>query len=79
MAMVRVWRVLYTSIARVRAESKEEAIDKTHLVAGQALKRAKLITPSLANDVDIENIDMIGAYFCGSEDDKVPSVVRLAA
>lgn len=77
MAMVKVWRVLYTSVARVRAESKAEAIDKAHLVAGQALKQAHAITPALADDVDIENIHMKSAYFCGTEE--VPTVARLAA
>lgn len=69
---VKVWRVFYTSIARVRAGSAEEAIDKTHIVAGAALKRARMVTPSLANDVDIENIDMVSADFCGTEE--VPSL-----
>lgn len=65
---VKVWRVLYTSIARVRAVSAEEAKDKTHRVAGAALKQSRRITPSLADDVDIENIDMIDAIFCGTEE-----------
>ena len=65
---VKVWRVLYTSIARVRAESAASAVDKTHRVAGAALKRARQFTPSLADDVDIENIDMVDAYFCGTEE-----------
>jgi len=73
MKKVMVWRVLYTSIARVRASSKAEAIDKTHIFAGQALKRARAITPSLADDVDIENIDMKDAVFCGTEE--VPSLM----
>lgn len=70
MAQVKVWRVLYTSIARVRAENAAEAIDRAHRVAGAALKRAHAVTPVLANDVDIENIDMVSAYFCGT--DEVP-------
>ena len=41
MKEVRVWRVLCTSVARVRAVSLEEAFEKTHIVAGQALKRAR--------------------------------------
>lgn len=65
---VMVWRVLYTSIARVRAESAAEAIDRTHRVAGAALKQARTVTPSLASDVDIENIDMVSAIFCGAEE-----------
>ena len=73
MKKVMVWRVFYTSIARVRAESKAEALDKTHIFAGQALKRARAITPSLADDVDIENIDMKDAVFCGTEE--VPSLM----
>lgn len=77
MAVVKVWRVFYTSIARVRAESKAEALDKAHIVAGQALKQAHAITPSLADDVDIENIDMVDAMFQGTEE--VPTVARLAA
>ncbi len=68
MKQVMVWRVFYTSIARVHAESAAEAMDRAHRVAGAALKRAHEITPSLANDVDIENIDMISAYFCGTEE-----------
>lgn len=70
---VKVWRVFYTSIARVRAVSAAEALDKTHRVAGAALKQAPYITPSLAGDVDIENIDMVSAYFCGTEE--VPRAV----
>lgn len=70
MKEVMVWRVLYTSIARVRAESAAEAVDRAHRVAGAALKRAHAVTPSLAEDVDIENIDMVSAYFCGT--DEVP-------
>ena len=77
MAMVKVWRVFYTSVARVRAESEAEAIDKVHIVAGQALKQAHAITPSLADDVDIENIDMRAAVFQGTEE--VPERARLAA
>lgn len=73
MKKVMVWRVLYTSIARVRAESRAEAIDKAHIVAGQALKQAHAITPHLADDVDIENIDMKDAYFCGVEE--VPTLM----
>ncbi len=66
---VLVWRVLYTSIARVRAASREEALDKTHLVAGQALKHAREhTTPELADDVDIENIDLKDAIFQGTEE-----------
>lgn len=68
MKEVMVWRVLYTSIARVRADSAAQAIDRTHRVAGAALKQARRITPSLADDVDIENIDMVSAYFCGTEE-----------
>lgn len=68
MREVMVWRVLYTSVARVRAESAAEALDRTHQVAGAALKRAHAITPSLAEDVDIENIEMISTYFCGTEE-----------
>jgi hypothetical protein len=68
MKQVMVWRVLYTSIARVRAESAAEAIDRTHRVAGAALKQARKVTPSLADDVDIENIDMIDVHFCGTEE-----------
>ena len=73
MKKVPVWRVLYTSIARVRAESRAEAIDKAHFVAGQALKRAHAVSPHLADDVDIENIDMKDAYFCGTEE--VPTLM----
>jgi hypothetical protein len=73
MKKVPVWRVFYTSIARVRAESRAEAIDKAHLVAGAALKRAHAVTPHLADDVDIENIDMKDAYFCGT--DEVPTLM----
>jgi hypothetical protein len=65
---VMVWRVFYTSIARVHARSAEEALDRAHQVAGAALKRAHEVTPSLASAVDIENIDMIDAYFCGTEE-----------
>ena len=65
---VKVWRVLYTSIARVRAESGPEAVDKAHRFAGAALKRARHATPALADDVDIENIDMVDVYFCGTEE-----------
>ncbi len=68
MAEVLVWRVFYTSIARVRASSASEAKMKTHKVAGAALKRAHAVTPSLAEDVDIENIDMVEAEFCGTEE-----------
>lgn len=68
MAEVKVWRVLYTSIARVRANSAEEAKDLAHRVAGAALKRAHMITAALADDVDIENINMVSAYFCGTEE-----------
>ena len=65
---VKVWRVLYTSIARVRADSAAQAVDRAHRVAGAALKRAHEVTPSLAEDVDIENIDMVDVYFCGTEE-----------
>jgi hypothetical protein len=75
MRNVKVWRVLYTSIARVHAESAAQAMDRTHKVAGAALKRAHVATPSLASEVDIENIDMVSAQFCGTEE--VPR--RLAA
>jgi hypothetical protein len=68
MKQVLVWRVLYTSIARVHAVSAAEAVDRAHLVAGAALKRAHEVTPALAEAVDIENIDMIDAYFCGVEE-----------
>ena len=68
MPKVKVWRVLYTSIARVRAESAAQAIDRAHRVAGAALKRAHEITPVLADEVDIENIDMRDVYFCGTEE-----------
>jgi len=63
----KVWRVLYTSIARVRADSPEEALDRTHR-AGAALKQARSITPSPAADVDIENIDLVAVGFCGEDD-----------
>jgi hypothetical protein len=62
MKKVQVWRVFYTSIARVHATSAKQALDRTHQVAGAALKRAHAVTPSLAADVDIENID------CGTEE-----------
>lgn len=68
MKQVKVWRVLYTSIARVHADSAAQAIDRTHRVAGAALKRAHAVTPSLAQEVDIENIDMVSAQFCGTEE-----------
>ena len=73
MGEVKVWRVLYTSIARVRAESRAQALDRAHQVAGAALKQAHAITPLLANDVDIENIDMVDAMFCGTEE--VPTLM----
>jgi hypothetical protein len=73
MKEVLVWRVLYTSIARVRAESAAQAVDRAHQVAGAALKRAHKITPQLADDVDIENIDMIDVHFCGTEE--VPTLM----
>lgn len=68
MKKVKVWRVLYTSIARVHAVSAAEALDRTHLVAGAALKRAHAVTPSLSAHVDIENINMVSAEFCGTEE-----------
>jgi hypothetical protein len=68
MRQVKVWRVLYTSIARVHAQSAAEALDRTHQVAGAALKRAHAVTPSLADAVDIENIDMVSAQLCGTEE-----------
>lgn len=68
MKKVKVWRVFYTSIARVHGESPAEALDRTHQVAGAALKRAHAVTPSLAAHVDIENIDMVSADFCGTEE-----------
>ena len=69
----KVWRVLYTSIARVHARSAAEAIDRTHRAAGAALKRAHAVTPSLAAHVDIENIDMVSAGFCGTEE--IPTAI----
>jgi hypothetical protein len=68
MKEVKVWRVFYTSIARVHAETPTEALDRTHRVAGAALKRAHVVTPSLAADVDIENINMVSVEFCGTEE-----------
>ncbi len=68
MREVKVWRVKFTSLVRVRAETKAEAIDKAHIMAGQALKQACYITPSLADDVDIENIDMVDAMLFGTEE-----------
>jgi hypothetical protein len=68
MRQVKVWRVFYTSIARVHAESSAEALDRTHRVAGAALKRAHAVTPSLADAVDIENIHMVAAELCGTEE-----------
>jgi hypothetical protein len=68
MKKVQVWRVFYTSIARVHATSEKQAFDRTHQVAGAALKRAHAVTPALAAHVDIENIDMVSAEFCGTEE-----------
>lgn len=64
----KVWRVFYTSIARVHAATPEEALDRAHRVAGAALKQARKVTPELAPHVDIENIDMVSAEFCGTEE-----------
>ena len=50
------------------ADSAPQALDRTHRVAGAALKRAHAVTPSLAQEVDIENIDMVSAQFCGTEE-----------
>jgi hypothetical protein len=73
MPEVKVWRVFYTSIARVHAANAAEAIDRAHRVAGAALKQAHAITPQLAAEVDIENIDMVSAEYCGTEE--VPTLM----
>jgi len=65
---VPVWRVRFSSIARVRAPSAEVAADYAHRVAGAALKVARPTTPELAEIVDIENINMMSAYYCGEDD-----------
>ena len=67
MAKVLVFRVLYQSVARVRANSAEEAMEKTHRVVGGTLKQAAHIVPS-NGDVDIENIDIRSATYCGTEE-----------
>ncbi len=65
---VPVWRVRFSCLARVRAETKELAAGFAHKVASAALKAARPVTPELAEVVDIENINMMSAYYCGTDE-----------